>query len=397
VPDLEVEIAGVSFRNPVIVASAPPTLSSKHIVKCIRKGASGAVTKTITYDHSQQVQPKPRMHVVNPKDALAGKFYSFYSIDLMSEYEPESWVAEIKRAKGELDGEGVIIASIAGRTYEEWRKLAQLMEGAGADMLELNLSCPHLEEGELMGKGASYSPEIVANIVKAVKGSASIPVVGKLTPQGANPVMVAREMASSGIDALVSTARFQGLIIDPETGKPTLWPSFGGYGGPWQVPISLSWTAHIAMEGLGRPIIGSGGIATWEDALSFILVGASAVQLCTSIMIRGYDVIEGINKGLGVWLDGKGLGGITEAIGMSLHDLIPLEELERRKIYRLAVDERCTGCGICVKACPYAALALRDGKAVADGGRCDNCNLCVTLCPVGALSLVKGGRPGQAE
>lgn len=388
--DLAVEIAGITFRNPVIVASAPPTLSSKHIVKCIRRGASGAVTKTITYDRSQQVQPKPRMHVVNPRDALAGKFYSFYSIDLMSEYEPESWVKEIKKARNELGSEGVIIASIAGRTYEEWKKLAQLMEGAGSDMLELNLSCPHIEEGELMGKGASYNPDIVANIVKAVKDSTSIPVIGKLTPQGVNPVLLARTMVSSGIDALVSTARFQGLIIEPETGKPSLWPSFGGYGGPWQVPISLSWTAHIAMENLGRPIIGSGGISTWEDALSFILVGASAIQLCTTIMIRGYDIIEEINKGLGVWLDKKGFGRMTETIGISLKDMIPLEKLERRKIYRIAVDKaKCTGCGICVNVCPYSAITLTNRKVIVDGEKCDNCNLCVSLCPVRALSLVE--------
>jgi len=390
VADLAVDIAGIHFRNPVIVASAPLTLSSRHIVKCIREGASGAVTKTVTYDPSQQVQPKPRMHVVNPKDALAGKFYSLYSIDLMSEHQPEAWASQIREARTELGRDGVIIASIAGRTFDEWRRLAILMEGSGADMLELNLSCPHMEGGELMGKAVSYDLDLVTKIVRAVKASTSIPVIGKLTPQGANPLHLARTMASSGIDALASTARFQGLVVDVETGRPALWPWFGGYGGPWQVPISLGWTAHIAMERLGRPILGSGGISTWRDALSFVLVGASAIQLCTAIMVRGHGIIGEINRGLEGWLDGRGFGSIKEAVGLSLRNMTSLGELERRKIYRVSIDEsKCTRCGICVDRCPYWALSLENNRISLDGEKCDNCNFCVSLCPLGAMSLIK--------
>jgi len=388
--DPSVEIAGISFRNPVIVASSPAARSSKHIVKCIRSGAGGVVTKTITYDPTQRIQPKPRMHVVNPKDALAGRFYSFYSVDLMSELEPEAWVKELAKAKKEVGNDGVLIASIAGRTYGEWEKLAALMQGAGADMLELNLSCPHIDEGGLMGKAASYDAEIVSNVAKAVKGSASIPVIGKLTPQGANPVLLARTMASSGIDAVVSTARFQGLLIDTESGKPVLWPGFGGYGGPWQVPISVAWTAHIAMEGLGKPIIGSGGISKWQDALSFILAGASAIQLCTSIMTKGYGVIEDIEKGIEGWLEKNGFGSLKEAVGMSLKGIVPLEKLERSKVYRVTVnDGKCTRCGICEKICPYDAITIVSKGVVIDWKACDNCNLCVSLCPTSAMSLLR--------
>jgi len=129
--DLSVNIAGVEFKNPLIVASGPPTLSSEHILRCIRAGAAGAVTKTITYDITQQVQPKPRMFVVNPEDALRNKFYSLYSIDLMSEYKPELWLKQISEVKKEARAYGgVIIASIAGRTFEEWEKLAKLVEEA---------------------------------------------------------------------------------------------------------------------------------------------------------------------------------------------------------------------------------------------------------------------------
>ena len=112
--DLSVDIAGTAFRNPVIVASGPSTSSSKRIIRCIRAGAAAAVTKTITYDVMHQVQPRPRMHVVNPKAALRHGSYSFYSIDLMSEHKPELWINEIKKIKEEIkEYDGVIIFNVS--------------------------------------------------------------------------------------------------------------------------------------------------------------------------------------------------------------------------------------------------------------------------------------------
>ncbi len=389
--DLSVDIAGVTFRNPVIVASGPPTLSSKHIIKAIDAGAAGAVTKTITYDVMQQIQPKPRMYVINSKDMLKGKFYSFYSIDLMSELKPEAWVEEIRRAKEGTKNKGVIIASIAGRTFDEWGKLTKLVNNAGADMIELNLSCPHIEEGELMGRAATSDPRIVERIIKTVKEESSIPVIGKLTLQGANPVNLAKVMASSGIDVLVSTARFQGLVIDVNEKRPILWGGFGGYGGPWQVPISVGWTAHIAMEKLGIPIIGSGGISNGKDAIKFMLVGATAVQMCTAIMMKGYEVIPKMIAEIREWMEKNEFTSIREFVGISLERIIPLDKLSREKMYKVVVDlEKCTGCGVCVRVCPYMAISMSTslkGKVEVDRELCDNCGLCISVCPFDALRL----------
>jgi len=387
--DLSVNIAGVEFKNPLIVASGPPTLSSEHILRCIRAGVAGAVTKTITYDITQQVQPKPRMFVVNPEDALRNKFYSLYSIDLMSEYKPELWLKQISEVKKEARAYGgVIIASIAGRTFEEWEKLAKLVEEAGADMVELNLSCPHLEKDELMGRAVASRPDKVSEVVKTVRQTTSLPIIGKLTPHGANPVELAKIMVSSGVNALVSTARFQGLIVDTDTMQPILWGGFGGYGGPWQVPISVGWTAHIAMERLGVPIIGSGGISKWEDAVQFILVGALAVQLCTAIMINGLEVIPEILSGIEKWMTSKGFKSIADFSGIALSKIVPLENLERRKRFQLYIDvEKCIKCNICVKVCPYDALSVEStgSTPTVNQEKCDNCGLCLSICPRGAI------------
>ncbi|HDJ89119.1 MAG TPA: hypothetical protein ENG40_00285 [Thermoprotei archaeon] len=385
--DLSTEIAGVVLENPLIVASGTPTRTAEHIIKCFKAGAGGAVTKTITYAEIHRIQPKPRMYVINPINAIKGEYFSFYSIELMSELKPEKWVNEIKRIK-ERYPDKFLIASIAGRNLEEWEKLSRLVDEAGADAIELNLSCPHVEKDEFMGKAAAGKTNIIYNIVKTVRKTASIPVIGKLTPQGANPLEIAKVMYSAGIDAVVSTARFQGLILDMNLIEPILWKGFGGYGGPWQLPISLAWTAHIAMEIPNLTIIGSGGIFSGKDAAAFILVGASAFQICTAVIVRTYRIIELILKELSEWMLRKGYMRIEDYRREALLKIKSLEELNREKIFRVKVDRnKCTGCGICYERCFYNAIMMDEGKPKIDYTLCDNCGLCIVICPNKALRI----------
>ncbi|MEM2026728.1 MAG: 4Fe-4S binding protein [Candidatus Bathyarchaeia archaeon] len=387
--DLSVTINGVFYPNPLIVASGPSTLNSNAIMKCFESSAGGVVTKTITYDPTQQSQPKPRMYVIGKREVFAGRFYSLYSVDLMSEYKPERWVRFIRDVKREMRRRGIsggLIASIAGRSYDEWGKLAAMMGDAGADAIELNLSCPHIEGDELMGRAAVRSPEAIRSIIEAVKENSSLPVIGKLTPHGANLLELARLMVSAGADSLVSTARFQGLVVDVETLRAVSWGGFGGYGGPWQLPISLSWTAKIAGENLGVPVIGSGGVSLGEDIARFILVGAEAAQCCTAIMLMGREIIPKMIMGLKDWMDRHGFTKISDFKGLVLKSIIGLEDLNRRRVYRLSVTEKCTGCGLCIKACPYDAIRLNpSGRAEVNLRRCDNCGLCASLCPAEAI------------
>lgn len=390
--DLGIDIAELHFKNPIIVASGTPTHDVPQIERCFKEGAAAVVTKTITYAKLHQLQPRPRFHVVYPRSIGKG-YFSLYSIELMSCFPPEKWpkkLREIKNVSKKYDS--IVIASIAGRNPDEWSRLATLVEEAGADAVELNLSCPHVEEGESaeMGKVAGGDPEIAGKIVKNVKETVSIPVIGKLTPQGANPLAVAKGMAKRGVDVLVATARFQGIIVNVEAQKPILWGGPGGYGGPWMLPISANWVFKIYKSGLKTPIIGSGGVMQASDALQLIMLGASGIQICTTVIVNGYQIIRKIISELSQWLHKHGYSDIRDLVGRAVDNVVLIEDLDRWTIYKAEVNPAlCTGCGICIRSCFYGAIKLQDRKAVAEEDLCEGCRLCVALCPTKAIQLVK--------
>ena len=390
--NLSVEIAGITFKNPIIVASGTPTLNEDNMLKCIKAGTAGLVTKTVTYARLHQLQPRPRFKVIHPEEIVRGGYFSLYSIELMSPYDPRTWAKHLRSVKKVARERGVVvIASIAGRDLEEWSKLARLAESSGADMIELNLSCPHVEEEErsLMGKVAAKSG-VIENVIKVVKESTSIPVIGKLTPHGANPLDLALLSEKAGVDAIVATARFQGLVIDIEEMRPILWSGFGGYGGPWMVPISCGWVARIALHGVKVPIIGSGGINGYDDIIRFLAVGARATQICTAIVTRGFKVIGKILSDLEKWLREKEIEDINDIVGKALSNIVPLEKLDRETKYKAVIDKnKCVSCGICEQICFYSAISHVGKHFMVDHNVCDGCGLCMSICPQKAIKLIK--------
>jgi dihydroorotate dehydrogenase subfamily 1 len=389
--DLTTEIAGIRLRNPLIAASGPPTATSERMVRLIRAGAAGVVTKTASYDPDYRRSPRPCFNILH-KEALKTGFFSLHSVELAARFTPEEIADQVREVKNLAKREdGVVIASIAGRNEEEWIRLARMMAEAGADMLELNLSCPHTTgiKDSLWGREAGSDPETCAFVIRTVKKATGIPVIGKITPDGSNPVQIAFGMLAGGVDALVATARFSALLIDVELEAPPLWGGYGGYGGPWMLPMSCRWVAKLMEAGVRVPIIGSGGVSDWRDVVSLLLVGAKAVQACTAIIVKGATFFKDALRGLEDWMLRKGYGSLGDFIGKALPRIVPFENLDRTTMYEAKIDEnRCNGCFQCAVSCPFDAIQIRQRKAFVDLDKCDGCGLCVAICPVGAPSLL---------
>ncbi len=391
--DLSLEVCGKIFKNPVVVSSATPTKSAYYMKKAFDAGAGGAVAKSVTTEPLLQKYVRPRFTVLHKKGWP--HVYSNYSCEFLSTIGPEAWLKEMKKTKEYAEDTGaVLIGSIVGRTFDEWGKLGKMMEEVGADMIELDLGCPHPRE--LHYKSSSeigQDPEAAALVTKVVKEATTIPVFSKLTPEAVNVVTVAQAVEKAGADGITAINRFPALEVDIETGRPLLHSTFAGVGGPWMRPITLKWIAKLARS-VKIPISATNGIATWKDAVKCIMCGASTVQVCTAIMYsgKGYRVVSDIIKGMQEFMDRKGYKNINDFKGITLKQLLTFETVNREaKIWSVVDDKKCTGCKLCPNWCFYDAITFetKNKKPIAtiDKRKCDGCGLCISLCPAQAIHM----------
>ena len=391
-PDLKIKIKDVVLKNPIIIASGTPTYGPSMVKKCIRSEAAAFDTKTLCYTEWLQKQPRPRWHVEHPEAIEAGGYFSLYSTERLNPIPPEEYARKKMReyAKEAHDFDVKVIASIAGTDPETWAKLTDLATENGADLIELNLQCPHVEKGQPTGMVAGRDPELCYSILGLVRQRTSLPLIGKVVGEGVDPIQIARRMIDGGADAVVLTGRFQGLYLDIETEKPIHWGGMGGYGGFWQAPITRKWLVRASEADLRRPVIGGAGIGTFEDVISYILCGATAVQTCAAVIAYGHKIIKRWLRQISGWMEAKGYQSIADFSGRSVNQIIPPSQIPGHVPYASRIDpESCRKCLRCLEACPYDAIAVVDKKLVVDPGKCDGCRLCVALCDQGAAEFYK--------
>jgi dihydroorotate dehydrogenase (NAD+) catalytic subunit len=194
-------------------------------------------------------------------------------------------------------GGAPVIASIFGSSAEEF---AQIARGLKADAFELNLSCPHAEK---YGSELGRYPDLVETVTGAVKANVDAPVWVKLTPNTADIVELGLAAQRGGADAVVAINTLKAMAIDVERGMPILGNRFGGLSGPAVKPVAIRCIYELSSN-LDIPVIGVGGVSSWEDAVEMILAGACGVQIGTALM-KGYGVIQEINDGLSRYLERK--------------------------------------------------------------------------------------------
>jgi dihydroorotate dehydrogenase (NAD+) catalytic subunit len=295
---LRVELASLRLRNPVMLAAGILGVTGLSLRRVAEAGAGAVVSKSIG--------PNPREGYSNP--TFTGTPGGFLNSMGLPNPGVEVFAQEVEIAKS---GGVPVVVSIFGGSKQEFARVGVLMEETGADAFELNLSCPH---SKLLSFG--QSPKLTFSVVEAVKNSVGVPVFAKLTPNVNDIAAVARKAEEAGADAITCINTLRAMAIDAETGRPILANRFGGLSGPAIKPVALRCVFEVA-EAVDIPVIGSGGITTWQDAVEFLLAGASAVQIGSAVALRDLGVFREVVEGIRTYLERKGYRSVKEIVGLS--------------------------------------------------------------------------------
>jgi dihydroorotate dehydrogenase (NAD+) catalytic subunit len=270
--------------------------------KNIADGGAGAIV-------TKSVGLKPRSGYANPTITQT----NCGLINAMGLPNPgiEEFAKEISEAKNVLNIP--LIVSVYGFTKEEYATTAFKAVTAGADAIELNVSCPHVKE---TGLEIGQNPEILKEVIKNVKSIVQKPIFVKLSPNVTSIANIAEAAADAGADAITAINTVKAIKIDTETTKPVLSNKIGGLSGPAIKPIAIRCVYEI-YEKVKAPIIGCGGITNWRDAVEFLLAGASAIQIGTAIATKGPNIFKAITRGINAYLKRKGFRSVNEIVGLS--------------------------------------------------------------------------------
>jgi dihydropyrimidine dehydrogenase (NAD+) subunit PreA len=395
-PNLAVEFCGLIFPNPFVLPSAQSVRTREMIRRAFLAGWGGAVTQTLFYDANKIRNVRPRLHAFRTEEEVVGVM----NIELVTTRAFDDWLEDIYLLKREFP-QRPLIASIMGTANraQEWKVMTRQCTQAGADAIELNLSCPHGMPEISSGAHIGQDPTLTAEVTKWVVETTDVPVFVKLTPNVTDIVKVARAAShagASGITAINNLKCLPGIDIERFDPLPAVhgYSSFGGYAGPGIKPVGLRCVAEIAKSVPEIPIMGTGGIGSWQDAVEYMLVGASIVQIYTVVMKRGFSVIDELVEGLQGYLHKKGFNQLMDIKGKVLPKIVPHMDLERVEGLVATLDtSQCVRCGICHIACEdsgFQAVTVDSaGIPSIDAQSCDGCGLCVTLCPVGCMRLAQ--------
>jgi len=388
-PDLTANCGGIITPNPFWLASAPPTNSGDQIMRAFDAGWGGAVWKTL----GQPIQ--------NVSSRFGGlhnrgtRGIGFSNIELITDRPVETNLREIAEVKRRYPNNGIIV-SLMVESRDEWRDLIKRSIDAGADGLELNFGCPHgmCERG--MGSAVGQEPKLNETITSWAAEFSTIPVLVKLTPNVDNIVphgLAAQRGGADGVSLINTIKSVIGVDIDSYVPIPRVdgRSTNGGYCGAAVKPIALHMVSSLGREASFKlPISGIGGISNWRDAVEFILLGSSSVQVCTEVMLRGYRVVEDMIEGLTEYMRRQGFSRLDEMIGAAVPKLSEWGDLDLNHETVAKIDPvSCIGCQACVVACHDGAHQCihpspdKDVRVpIVDEGECVGCNLCEIVCPV---------------
>ena len=379
--NLQVQYMGVRLPNPLVVASAGITETVERLRRAQDAGAGAAVMKSWFETDRARLSPTPRFRVLR-RGFPGFRSTTLYSFEQASGFDLQRYAEEVRRAKEALDMP--LFASANCVSDAGWVEWAQAMEEAGADGLELNVSCPF---GPQM-LGQTVVADEMQRVTALVKGTVRTPAATKMTPQLANPVAAAKAIEAAGADALVMFNRFTGLEIDIERERPIMHRAYAGHGGAWMLQYVLRWISAAYPE-VSIPIASSGGVAAGEDVIKLILCGATVVETCATVVLGGWEAIPRLLDELTEFMETKGYASLDDFRGKACPRILASEEVDRRRLAVARIDEAlCTGCGLCERVCIYQAARPEDEKYTIVTDACSGCGLCEQVCPARAIAVL---------
>lgn len=363
--NIEVDLLGLHFRNPIIPAAGPNVGDGEKLRRSADAGAGGLLAKTI----SQIAAPVPRPNMY--KYGQTG----LINTELWSELPPEAWFdTELPIGIAAAREHGIPFIGSVGYTPDDLRTLGPKLEAAGVDAIEFTVHY--------------LDPLRVVETARALKDSVSVPVIAKLSPHSGDLGDLAAALEPH-VDAFACINSFgPTLHIDIDRAEPLLGSEFG-YGwisGTPLKPLALRCVFEVARR-VSKPVIGVGGVTTGKDVIEMFMAGASLVGICTVVLLRGHKVHKKIADETAKWLDDHGYSDISEVQGLYVKKYghgqrVVLEKEESPRV----LEEKCIKCGACQPVCFYDAVtAPLKQLANVNGESCFQCGLCASVCPTDAL------------
>ena len=297
--DLSVNLAGMTMKNPVVVASGTFGFGREYNQFFDLSELGGICAKGLTL-HRREGNPAPRI-AETPMGILNSVGLQNPGVD--------AFIEEELPFLRQFDTR--VIANISGNTPEEYGIMCEKLAGAGVDMIEVNISCPNVKAG---GLAYGTRPELAAEVTEVAKAHAgSVPVMVKLSPNVTDITQIARAVEGAGADAVSLINTIRGMRIDVNTCRPVLKMNTGGLSGPAVLPVAVRMVWEVA-QAVNIPILGMGGVSKGEDAAQLMLAGSSAVAVGTALFADPFTPIK-VREGLAAIAEKQGLSAVRKLTG----------------------------------------------------------------------------------
>ena len=298
-PSLATSVGTIKLDKPAMLASGILGISLDVFNRLYRSGAGAVVTKSLSSE-PWEGYPNPTIFSVN-----GGGWMNAVGL---SNPGASNFAKMIESNK-----DVPIIVSLVGSIPEDFEMMINEFKNCNVTAFELNLSCPHVAK---VGLEVGDDPELVKKIVTTVKNSTNVPAIAKVGLGTTNYLNTVKIAVDSGIDAITAINTVRAMAIDVETQRPILSNKFGGLSGTPIKPIALRCVYEITSK-YDIPVIGCGGVSTWEDAVEFFLAGASAIQLGSAIGDNWINVFDDINNGVLQYMKKKNYSTIKDMVGLA--------------------------------------------------------------------------------